>query len=93
MGKDRGTTNWISTLTEEQKKELLSNKGFPDGGIYKPAVITEEDRKRMENNLLIAKEAVVANPQQQPFLEKHKKHLLLLLAVVAGYFAYKKFKK
>jgi hypothetical protein len=34
----------------------------------------------------------VANAQQ-PFLEKHKNHLLLLLAVVAGYFAYKKFKK
>jgi hypothetical protein len=39
-------------------------------------------------------EAFIKNTQQQqPFLEKHKNHLLLLLAVVAGYFAYKKFKK
>jgi hypothetical protein len=30
---------------------------------------------------------------QQSFLEKNKKTLLILLAVVVGYFAYKKFKK
>jgi len=35
----------------------------------------------------------IISTSEKPFLEKHKNHLLLLLAVVAGYFAYKKFKK
>jgi hypothetical protein len=88
----------------------------PDfGADYKQAVITEEDRKRMENNLLIAKEAVVSNPRlsNMTFEDKFYESLgikkssgegwglqsrpvgriLVAVAVVAGYFAYKKFKK
>ena len=56
----RGLNQAFATATDEQKKflqELIKNRqnqpsGFPDlgGGILKPAVITGEDRKRMEKN-------------------------------------------
>ncbi len=37
--------------------------------------------------------AITPDLKPQPFLEKHKKHLLLLLVVVAGYLTYKTLKK
>ena len=38
-------------------------------------------------------EQTLANASGESFLQKHKTHLLIIGAVVIGYFAYKKFKK
>jgi hypothetical protein len=73
------------TFTDKAgNKFSISTGGRTDIPFYKEldsTIVTDDQKEQQSANA------------QQPFLEKHKNHLLLLLAVVAGYFAYKKFKK
>lgn len=58
---------------------------------------TVEKRNEIKNDLKtgvkIGSSAIVMTNSGQSFLQKHKNHLLIAVALVAGYFAYKKFKK
>jgi len=71
---------WFSKLTEEQKKELLSNKGFPAGKpdfggniINRPAVITNDEIKVLENaRASLLKEQQMAQSQTPSSTSKSK---------------------
>ena len=47
-------------------------------------------KKQLEDAIAKEKEKIV---NKQSFLQKHKNHLIIGIVLVAGYFAYKKFKK
>lgn len=74
------------TFTDKDgNKFSISTGGRTDIPFYKEldSTIVTDDQKAQQ---------AVANAEK-PFLEKNKNHLFLLLALVAGYYAYKKFKK
>ena len=76
----------VSIFDEPYIDPVLSNWG---NSIPRNEILTKPINEILTN----MQEVFIKNTQQQPFLQKHKNHILLLLVVVAGYFAYKKFKK
>ena len=76
--------NYDSSNTEETGRQDMPCRR--NGGV---------NLKAQQNEYTNMQEAFIKNTQQQsePFLKNGKNQLLLLLVAVAGYFAYKKFKK
>ena len=73
---------------------LDSKNFYIDYGDYTKAIPLEYVKVLNDDGTPYAIQKLVnSQEKQQPFLDKHKNHLLIAVALVAGYFAYKKFKK
>ena len=70
---------------------------FGKSGNQKPMTEVEKQQKllKTQQELLKAQQDYIESQRNvnDSFLEKHKNHLLIVGAIVLGYFAYKKFKK
>jgi hypothetical protein len=98
--KEYTKTNPTLALEEERKKTLQEAiKNLPKGDTFSnPTVLPNDYVKRMENeraNLIKAQQELTksSTPSTSKLFGAYNKNLILVVLAVAGYFAYKKFKK
>ena len=83
----------LSLSLSADKKQLVSNMGNYTVEIPIEYLIIRNDDGTISSANLDSDSNQSTKLDSQSFLQKHKTHLLIIGAVVIGYFAYKKFNK